>query len=1637
MADNLGFKVGVDFDLKNADSNLKKLLKQLEQNNKLKLITDVDTFKKLETQFNKLKESQSGFKNEQQKFIATQNQSEVAISQINNAINSHTKTTNQNTTAIKHNTHGNVGWAESMKNAMIKSVQWGASMAILYGSLRRLREGITFIKEMDDSLTQITMVTGKTIEETRRLAHEYKNLGVELKTSIKDLTTSAVSLFRQGLDTSEVEERLTVIAKTARATAVDIGLTTDFITAGVNASKMAAEAYSDTLIKASSISGTSFAELGEGMSKVVSAASISGISVQKLTSYISTLSETTRESASSLGNSMKTVIARFNSINEEGEINEDFNKVQTAIESVGIAFVGLDNQIRPVSDILDDLNVKWSSLDKNTQQYLSTQIAGVRQISRFQALMENYNRSLEINNELMDASGTLNEQYSKYLNSAEAAAQNAKVAFEQMWMNAMNSDAIKTFYNITASITNTIDKIGLLKTAVFTLSTVMLLGSKSFQSWASSMGAVKITAFTSGLYESINAIKVGNASFIGMGVVTDALRIKTLALQAAWTFGLSIAITSIVSGLTKLIGSVQEAKRAKEELLQSTVNNIQSYESEIKQLENLKNKHENLIRQKEQGRNVDEELLAVQREIASLSPELVTGLDSEGKAIAENVILTDRLIQKKKELLIQEMEVLQFQAKTKLPQIKKDYADLQAELDDINKALANGGRITWNIDGVDVLVDATEDLNARKLQILETQGKLIEEENKWLNILKKVVDQEQIQILASSKSEEQKQNAIKALKEFGLAQEDINDLVDYFIAKQKQSNESGGVVSVSDIKILKEYTDSFSNITSSIQDYYKLLNELNSSESLSATSKQAIIEKHQQLLPYINDEKELRNQLIKIINQEEESQRSAYFNMIKYTEEFLNVKVDGNKKLVDKLAEFYNADLTNAKNLAQAKSIVEETLISSLSKQWGRYMDVRTGAYTADYIMMETLAQMGDQNALNTLKAFDSAIRETKKLSGDFEKITLDLISPDFKSINLGDSKSKSPTKDYLAKEFLALTAYEERIKDFLNNLKPLQQEIKSLEFGIQEAEILGNTQKELELRQQLIQKRKEEEQIIKSIQGEIIAIKNLVSDELQSSFAIDISNLNSEQLAQKLEELYILPIDKLKEKIRKANDDMGKASSSSAKQAIQNTISTLERELQAIENQQTIANHLIKVFQTSESEIEKLGADAVQAYINGIKSSESLMRSIIETEKKILELDLQNREKQSNIDLAKIKSRIDSEIATIESDVEGLQSKINSIEESERLRSENLERAKKLTEISELQNKLYHLQSTEIATMSAERAKQLGIEKEVEEYQQRQLKLQELQMKLENLKNQKTIQQLQKMEDGTFDYAYVADQDAIDKTLKDIEDTQKDHDKWITDNIDKTNDDLKKKREDYWEWERSNTIRNQIEDLRNQIQHGQNKIKALQEDYRKEKEARDAKFATEREDLKNQFLDIETKTSEHLLALQTEYQSKWDEIQSHLEIKFNKIKSDYLAMLAVLSTPISTGAGGVNMTTVSAPKTVMSSIQTKHDGGFVGDGSRDLPEIVNRMFNAKPNEQIVKALRGELFIPEENIMKNFIPNMKNLANSMVIPVGNGGGDTQQHFHISKLEFPNVRDAGEVIDTLQHLSTYVTQKIKK
>ena len=583
---------------------------------------------------------------------------------------------------------------------MYKFLRYYLVGGVLVGFVRNIKGSIDFIKELDKELTQVSIVQGLTRDETLELAKSYAVLASQMGKTVTEISRVNTELVRQGLSLEESQRRMNTILKLSATAGIDTSQSMQIVTSSVNALGEESEKTADIMLKAANISASNVGQIGEAFTKVASSAKATGMGITELNAILSTLIEVTQESPSSLGNSLKTLLSRFNKINEEtGEINKSFNDVQKAFESVGITFLDADGQIRPVYDLLKDLNNIWGSLDKNTKMYISTQAAGVRQQNRFLAVMDNFNRVLEINEDLVESAGTLNESYSIYLNSVEASANKAKTALQEMWINVIKSDSIKMFYDTNTAIIKLIDNIGFLRVAISTLLTVFLLSNKNFTAFGSILAmSIRESGILTG---SINAL---STAFVGMSASAIAAKVAIIGLQAVLTFGLSLAITAVVSGITRLINRTQELKNANAELVQSYKKTVEENQNNIKRLSEIGSQYDKIKNKIENQIDLNEEEKRTLDEIIAINPTLIKGYDERGQAIIDTTQnLEDMIDTLKRANEIEEIRLVSGgqglfkQARRDIKNTQNDISELIKQIDEIQYGKTRTSRLT---DGI-------------------------------------------------------------------------------------------------------------------------------------------------------------------------------------------------------------------------------------------------------------------------------------------------------------------------------------------------------------------------------------------------------------------------------------------------------------------------------------------------------------------------------------------------------------------------------------------------------------------------------------------------------------------------------------------------------------------------------------------------------------------------------------------------------------------------------------------------------------------------------------------------------------------------------------------------------------------------
>lgn len=324
---------------------------------------------------------------------------------------------------------------------------------IISGLKRVIHYSFDYVRNLDKALTEISVVSGKSRSEVLKLTDTFIELSAKTGMAIDDIAQASTIFYQQGLNDEAVKKMTEYTAIFAKISNEDVPTAADQITAAINGFGFSVDQVSDVIDKMSVLAAYSAADINElatAMSKGASQASVAGLSFDQYNAYLATMIETTREAPENLGTSLKTIMSRFQQIKtgDNTEDDTDVNAVEKALRTVNVALRDTDGQLRDLGDVLNDLGPKWKSLDRNTQVYLGTVIAGTRQQSRFMSLMEHWDRALYLTEAAENSAGAAAKMHARAMQGLEASINNLVNAWQKLISNLANSDTFKVIINI-------------------------------------------------------------------------------------------------------------------------------------------------------------------------------------------------------------------------------------------------------------------------------------------------------------------------------------------------------------------------------------------------------------------------------------------------------------------------------------------------------------------------------------------------------------------------------------------------------------------------------------------------------------------------------------------------------------------------------------------------------------------------------------------------------------------------------------------------------------------------------------------------------------------------------------------------------------------------------------------------------------------------------------------------------------------------------------------------------------------------------------------------------------------------------------------------------------------------------------
>lgn len=344
----------------------------------------------------------------------------------------------------------------------------------------------TAIVDMDKAVTDLSVAQGQGRDTAANYLKQLNFQAQSIGATTKEVAQSADSWLRQGKsvkDTGDLVYDSMILSKLGQ---IESAKASEYLTSALNGYKKSASEAIDIVDKLTAVDMESASDAGglaESMSRTASAASMAGVSMDKLIGMISTVKEVTQASDESVGNMFKSVFSRMNQIKAgkfvDEETGESLNDTEKVLNKIGISMRDTNGQFLSSEKILDEVGSKWKSFDGVTQRAVATAMAGTYQYNKLISLFDNYSKALQYTEVSANSAGTAIDKFNNsYKESLEAKTNTLQASFESMVLDSDMSKVYSSIIEATTALVKFIDKTGALKGTLSGL--VAVMGIKAF-----------------------------------------------------------------------------------------------------------------------------------------------------------------------------------------------------------------------------------------------------------------------------------------------------------------------------------------------------------------------------------------------------------------------------------------------------------------------------------------------------------------------------------------------------------------------------------------------------------------------------------------------------------------------------------------------------------------------------------------------------------------------------------------------------------------------------------------------------------------------------------------------------------------------------------------------------------------------------------------------------------------------------------------------------------------------------------------------------------------------------------------------------------------------------------------------------
>ncbi len=581
-------------------------------------------------------------------------------------------------------------------NEFENKARWFTDTAKFYAITKAAKEATQTIKEvemgmvelariMDDpafnfeqyreNLFQLGVDYGQTFENVHDIALRWAQAGYNVADSLRLTETALLALNTAELDAANATEAMVGIMAQWQLQAGDLELVIDKI-------NKTADDYT-----------VSSQDLVDGLLRSSSAAKNMNMSIEETISLLTVMREASGRTGQEVGNALNSILSyiqRPKSIDtlEDMGIQVFTDKAKTHFRSAMNIFKDVAANWENASDIIKDsfvsaaddaglfseemanalgMQEKWNDLEKRDIAQAS---AGVYRRNYYIGMIERLSNTQGILNNMMDAEGYSMRENAKTMDTLEKKVESFKASLERLAVAMGDAGYLEIMKDIVDSGTGLLEAFNNIDEGT----------QKAIISFTTMFGLLKSGEKALGFM----GVSFGNLSKQAKDA-TATIGGFTLSLNG-W---ITVAQLAVSIGFAAY-NAWKQQQEAQKKAIETSKQSIQAYQEEISHLERLSNEYDNISGKTETTEVEKSRLVDIQKELTSTFPELITGFDAEGNAMADNTRATRSLIEAKKELMAQELEALNILAQGRIPELKEEISETEDRINELTNKLRSG-----------------------------------------------------------------------------------------------------------------------------------------------------------------------------------------------------------------------------------------------------------------------------------------------------------------------------------------------------------------------------------------------------------------------------------------------------------------------------------------------------------------------------------------------------------------------------------------------------------------------------------------------------------------------------------------------------------------------------------------------------------------------------------------------------------------------------------------------------------------------------------------------------------------------------------------------------------------------------------